>query len=154
MTRDPSSRSTILSWVSLIPDTRVVNARGECVHPFGGHDTVMLVAFSIAPVGLTDPSGGVADVVAEAVAAVRATGLPTETNAMFTNVEGEWEEVMGAVKAALDVVAARAPRVSLVLKADMRPGHPDQMHSKVKAVERRLADAARPAAGTVGAPRR
>ena len=53
----------------------------------------MIVAFSISPTG-GDETGGVSEAVAEAVRVVRASGLPCETNAMFTNVEGEWDEVM------------------------------------------------------------
>ena len=52
--------------------------------------------------------------------------------------EGEYDEVMAVVKRAVDAVAARAPRVSLVLKADIRAGASDQLHAKVAAVERRL----------------
>ena len=75
----------------------------------------MLVAFSISPTA-ADDSGGVSAAVAEAVRVVRESGLPCETNAMFTNLEGEWDEVMAVVKAAVDVVAASSPRVGLVLK--------------------------------------
>jgi uncharacterized protein (TIGR00106 family) len=85
-------------------------------------------------------SDSVGDAVAEAVRVVRESGLPCETNSMFTNVEGEWDEVMAVVKRAIDVLAERAPRVSLVLKADIRPGHDDQMRAKVERIERHLAD--------------
>ena len=98
----------------------------------------MIVAFSISPL-TTDDTGGVGDAVAEAVRVVRASGLPNETNAMFTNVEGEWDEVMAVVKQAVDAVAAVAPRVSLVLKADIRPGHDDQLTAKVRRVDEHLA---------------
>jgi len=97
----------------------------------------MLVAFSIAP-ATADPDGGVAEAVAEAVRIVRESGLPNETNAMFTNVEGEWDEVMAVVKRAVDAVAARSPRVSLVLKADIRPGRTGELTAKVERVERAL----------------
>ena len=60
----------------------------------------MIVAFSISPSG-GDETGGVSQAVAEAVRVVRASGLPNETNAMFTNVEGEWDEVMAVVKQAV-----------------------------------------------------
>ncbi|HEX7429797.1 MAG TPA: thiamine-binding protein, partial [Mycobacterium sp.] len=53
----------------------------------------MIVAFSVSPSG-GDQTGGVGEAVAEAVRVVRASGLPNETNAMFTNIEGEWDEVM------------------------------------------------------------
>jgi uncharacterized protein (TIGR00106 family) len=80
----------------------------------------------------------VGEAVAEAVRVVRESGLPCETNSMFTNIEGEWDEVMAVVKRACDVLAERAPRVSLVLKADIRPGHDDQMRAKVERIERHL----------------
>jgi uncharacterized protein YqgV (UPF0045/DUF77 family) len=59
---------------------------------------------------------------------------------MFTNIEGEWEEVMAVVKQAVDVVAARSPRVGLVLKADIRPGYTGQLAAKVQRVEEHLAE--------------
>jgi uncharacterized protein YqgV (UPF0045/DUF77 family) len=99
----------------------------------------MIVAFSISPAS-SDETGGVSRAVAEAVRVVRESGLPCETNAMFTNVEGEWDEVMAVVKRAVDVVTASSPRVGLVLKADIRPGHTDQLSAKVLRVERHLAE--------------
>lgn len=97
----------------------------------------MIVAFSISP-AVTDDTGGVSEAVAEAVRVVRDSGLPCETNAMFTNVEGEWDEVMAVVKRAVDVVAASSPRVGLVLKADIRPGYDGQLTAKVERIEERL----------------
>jgi uncharacterized protein (TIGR00106 family) len=99
----------------------------------------MLVAFSISPAA-SDDTGSVSAAVAEAVRIVRQSGLPNETNAMFTNVEGEWDEVMAVIKQGVDAVASSSSRVSLVLKADIRPGHPDQLHTKVATVERLLGD--------------
>ncbi|NPC95203.1 thiamine-binding protein [Nocardioides sp. zg-DK7169] len=97
----------------------------------------MIVAFSISP-SVADETGGVSDAVAAAVRVVRESGLPHETNAMFTNIEGEWDEVMAVVKQAVDVVAAVSPRVGLVLKADIRPGYTGQLAAKVERVERAL----------------
>ena len=94
----------------------------------------MLVAFSLAP-AVPDADGGVAEAVAEVVRVVRASGLSHETNAMFTNVEGEWDEVMALVKQCVDLLVARSPRVSLVLKADIRPGHTGQLTAKVERIE-------------------
>ena len=98
----------------------------------------MLVAFSVAPSG--GESDSVSAAVAAAVRVVRESGLPCETNAMFTNIEGEWDEVMAVVKQAVDVVAATAPRVSLVLKADIRPGYTGQLTAKVERIEEHLAE--------------
>ncbi|MCW3816775.1 MTH1187 family thiamine-binding protein [Micromonospora sp. DR5-3] len=97
----------------------------------------MLIAFSITPLGVGESVG---DLVADAVRVVRESGLPNRTDAMFTSVEGEWDEVMAVVKRAVDTVAAQAPRVSLVLKADLRPGVTDALTAKVAHVESRLAE--------------
>jgi uncharacterized protein (TIGR00106 family) len=99
----------------------------------------MIVAFSLSP-GTADESGSVSDAVAEVVRIVRESGLPNETNAMFTNIEGEWDEVMAVIKRATDALAASSPRVSLVLKADIRPGYSGQLTEKVQQVETRLAE--------------
>jgi uncharacterized protein (TIGR00106 family) len=96
----------------------------------------MLVAFSVSPVGAGETVG---EAVAEAVRVVRESGLPNRTDAMFTTIEGEWDEVMAVVKAATEAVAAHSPRVSLVLKADLRPGYTDLMTAKIASVERHLA---------------
>lgn len=101
----------------------------------------MIVAISISPGG-GDETGGVSEAVARAVQVIRDSCLPCETNAMFTNIEGEWDEVMAVVKAAVDVVAQESPRVGLVLKADIRPGFTDQLTAKVARVEAHLAEQA------------
>src|SRR5206468_10019799 len=51
----------------------------------------LALAFSITPLGAGESVG---ELVADAVRIVRESGLPNETNAMFTNIEGEWDEVM------------------------------------------------------------
>jgi uncharacterized protein (TIGR00106 family) len=95
----------------------------------------MIVAFSITPLGVGE---GVGEYVADAVRVVRDSGLPNQTDAMFTSIEGDWDEVMDVVKRAVDAVAAKAPRVSVVLKADIRAGVTDGLTAKVETIERRL----------------
>lgn len=80
----------------------------------------------------------------EAVRLVRQSGLPNETNAMFTNVEGEWDEVMDLIKACVMKLAEGAGRVDLVMKVDYRPAAHDAMHAKVRAVEDRLRAGSQP----------
>lgn len=87
----------------------------------------MLAAFSISPGGTGESVG---DLVGECVAIVRASGLPNETNAMFTNIEGDFDEVMATIKACMDHVAAVAPRVGVVIKIDHRPGVDDALDHK------------------------
>jgi uncharacterized protein YqgV (UPF0045/DUF77 family) len=98
----------------------------------------MLVAFSVAPSGTGREDGSVSDAVAAAVRVVRESGLPNRTDAMFTTVEGTWEECFDVVKRATDAVAAYGSRVSLVLKADIRPGYSGQLDGKVQRVTEAL----------------
>jgi uncharacterized protein (TIGR00106 family) len=98
----------------------------------------MLVAFSVAPSGSSGEEGSVHDAVAAAVRVVRESGLPNRTNSMFTEIEGDWDEVFAVIKAATDAVGAFGPRVSLVLKADIRPGRTGELTGKVERLEKAL----------------
>ena len=96
----------------------------------------MIAAFSITPIGTGESVG---HLVAETVRIVRASGLPNETNAMFTNLEGEWDEVMAVVKECVDTMSRSAPRVSLVVKVDHRPAEPTgRLRTKVESIESML----------------
>lgn len=95
----------------------------------------MLIALSITPLGVGED---VSQPVADAIKVIRDSGLPNQTDAMFTLVEGEWDEVMAVVRQAVDVVAAQVPRVGLVLKADIRPGVTGALTSKVAKVDELL----------------
>lgn len=98
----------------------------------------MIVAFSVAPTEVPNSTAEMSEAVAAAIKVVRDSGLPNETNAMFTLIEGQWDEVMTVVKQATEAVLAVSPRVSLVLKADIRPGYTGQLTAKVESVERHL----------------
>ncbi|WP_022881624.1 thiamine-binding protein [Gryllotalpicola ginsengisoli] len=103
----------------------------------------MIVAFSVAPSGgpSAHEDGSVHDAVAAAVAVVRASGLPNRTSSMFTEIEGEWDEVFDVVKRATEAVLPFGSRVSLVLKADIRPGRTGELDGKIERLERALGDA-------------
>ena len=111
----------------------------------------MLVAFSVAPSGTGRSDGSVHDAVAAAVRVVRDSGLPSRTTSMFTEIEGEWDEVMEVVKRATEAVAPFGSRVSLVLKADIRPGWTGELDAKIDrletALEATVADGETPADG-------
>ncbi len=80
------------------------------------------------------------DAVAAAVRVVRESGLPNRTSSMFTEIEGEWDEVMDVVKRATEAVGAYGTRVSLVLKADIRPGHTGEIDGKLERLEAALGE--------------
>ncbi|UZX01650.1 thiamine-binding protein [Arthrobacter sp. CDRTa11] len=103
----------------------------------------MLLAFSVAPSGT--PAGGsrpsdasVHDAVAAAVKIVRESGLPNKTDSMFTTIEGEWDEVFEVVKKATEAVGEFGSRVSLVIKADIRPGYSGELVAKVDRLEQAI----------------
>ena len=80
------------------------------------------------------------DAVAAAVKIVRESGLPNSTDSMFTTLEGEWDEVFDVVKRATEAVGRYGSRVSLVIKADIRPGYTGELTAKVDRLEEALAD--------------
>lgn len=92
----------------------------------------MIVAFSVAPSGTGE---SLSEAVADAVRVVRASGLPNHTSSMFTEIEGEWDECMDVVRRAVEAVGRHGARVSLVLKADIRPGFTGQMEAKLDRLE-------------------
>jgi uncharacterized protein YqgV (UPF0045/DUF77 family) len=107
----------------------------------------MLIAFSVAPSGspqgavpasIAGADGSVHDAVAAAVRVVRESGLPHRTTSMFTELEGEWDEVFDVVKRATEAVLPFGSRVSLVLKADIRPGWSGELEGKVERLEKAL----------------
>ncbi|MRH89044.1 MTH1187 family thiamine-binding protein [Nocardia sp. SYP-A9097] len=97
----------------------------------------MLAAFSITPIGAGEDVG---EPVAAAIRVIRESGLANRTSASFTEIEGEWDEVFAVIKKATDAVLAISNRCSIMVKADMRPGHTDMLTAKVATVERYLAD--------------
>lgn len=108
---------------------------GGCSYLLGSHyHGSMLFAFSVAPT-VSDPDGSVHRAVADAVAIVRASGLPHQTGPMFTTIEGEWDECMDVIRRATEAVGKHGPRVSLVIKADIRPGHD---HGEIEGKVQRL----------------
>ena len=110
----------------------------------------MIVAFSVQPTGepsapalVRDRAAGsdsasVHDAVAAAVRIVRESGLPSRTSSMFTEIEGSWDEVFGVVKRATDAVAPFGSRISLVIKADIRPGYEGELDGKIERLETSL----------------
>lgn len=96
-----------------------------------------LVAVAIAPFGVGDE---LAPEVAQVVRVIRESGLPNRTYSMFTEIEGEWDEVMRVVRDATLVLAEKGIRTEVILKADVHPGHNHMMDAKVAAVDEILAE--------------
>lgn len=90
-----------------------------------------LIAVAIAPFGVGDE---LSSEVAEVVKVIRESGLPNRTYSMFTEIEGEWDEVMRVVRDATFILAEKGIRTEVILKADVRPGFSHMMDEKVARV--------------------
>ena len=89
----------------------------------------VLVALAIAPFGVGDE---LSSYVAQVVRVIEKSGLSYKTTSMFTEIEGEWDDVMNCVKEATLVLASQGIRTEVVLKADVRPGHTGTLDAKVQ----------------------
>ncbi|WP_209325115.1 thiamine-binding protein [Brevibacterium renqingii] len=98
----------------------------------------MLAAFSVAPSGGEEPDASVHEAVAAAVDIVRRSGLPHRTDSMFTTIEGGWDEVFAVIKEATEAVGEFGTRVSLVVKADIRPGYTGEIEGKLDRLEKAI----------------
>lgn len=101
-----------------------------------------LIAVAIAPFGIGEE---LSKHVAEVVKVIRESGLPSKTTSMFTEIEGDWDEVMAVVKRATFVLAEKGIRTEVVLKADIRPGYSDMMQGKIDRLNEALNDKPKPA---------
>lgn len=90
-----------------------------------------LIAVAISPYGVGEELD---KHVTEVIKVIRQSGLKNRTTSMFTEIEGEWDEVMKVVKEATFVLAEKGIRTEVILKADIRPGYENMMDTKVKKV--------------------
>ena len=92
----------------------------------------VLVAISIAPFGIGDE---LSKEVSQVISLIEDSGLNYRLGSMFTEIEGEWDEVMDLVKSCTMILAERGIRTELVLKADVRPGYKNMLNEKVTKVQ-------------------
>ena len=57
---------------------------------------------------------------------------------MFTEIEGEWDEVMKVVKNATFVLAEKGIRTEVIMKMDIRPGYNNMMTEKIDRMENQM----------------
>ena len=94
-----------------------------------------LVAVSIYPMGVGDELSAY---VAEVVKVINASGLACRTTSMFTEIEGEWDDVMNVIKEATFVLAEKGLRTGVTFKADIRPGYTGTIDSKIERLNKHL----------------
>ncbi|MCI1901206.1 MAG: MTH1187 family thiamine-binding protein [Bifidobacteriaceae bacterium] len=99
-----------------------------------------LAALAIAPSGVGDE---LSEYVADVVKVIRESGLHNETHSMFTEIEGDYDDVMAVVRKATMVLADKGYRTGVTLKLDIRPGFEQQMDRKPALVDEILAKKAK-----------
>lgn len=95
----------------------------------------MLAEFSIIPIG---EGSSIGDRIAEVLKIVDSSGLPYKINPMGTVVEGEWDDIMKAIKKCHKTVMKTGERVVTTISIDDRKGKPNRIDEKVKSIERRV----------------
>ena len=96
---------------------------------------MVLLEFSIVPLGKGE---SVSEYVARSLHIIEESGLDYRLNAMGTIVEGELEQVLGAMRRCLEAMAADCDRVTCSAKLDYRKGRSGRLESKVASVEEKL----------------
>ena len=96
----------------------------------------VIVDLCVVPMGV---GVSVSKYVAECEKIIKAAGLKSKLHAYGTNIEGEWDEVFGAIKACHEKVHEHgAPRIHTTLRVGTRVDRDQSMEDKVKSVEEKL----------------
>lgn len=96
---------------------------------------MVMAEFSIFPVGKEE---SLSPYVARCTEIIEKSGINNQLHPMGTVLEGEWDEVVGVVRACFDELRKDCSRISLSIKIDYREGKKLRMEDKVKSVRDRL----------------
>lgn len=97
----------------------------------------VIVDFCIIPLGV---ELSLSPYIAECQRILSELGLKHELHAYGTNIEGEWETVMDAIKRCHHRIHEMgAPRISTTLKLGTRTDRDESIESKVASVKQQLA---------------
>jgi uncharacterized protein (TIGR00106 family) len=96
----------------------------------------VIVDLCVVPLGV---GVSVSKYIAECEKILKAAGLKTHLHAYGTNIEGEWDEVMDAIKACHQRVHdIGAPRITTTIKLGTRIDKEQTMQDKVDSVNKKL----------------
>lgn len=97
----------------------------------------VIVDFCVIPLGV---ELSLSPYIAECQRILKAAGLKHELHAYGTNIEGEWDAVMAAIKRCHNRIHEMgAPRISTTLKLGTRTDRDESIESKVQSVHQQLA---------------
>lgn len=102
----------------------------------GIYEMRVIADFCIVPLGV---GVSLSRYVAACERILREANLKVQLHAYGTNVEGDWDEVMGGLKRCHEEVHAMgAPRISTTVKLGTRIDRPQSMEDKVRSVKEKL----------------
>lgn len=97
----------------------------------------VIIDLCVVPLGV---GVSVSDYVAACERVIREAGLNANMHAYGTNIEGDWDDVMAAVKRCHEVVHDMgAPRITTTIKLGTRTDRAQTMEDKVRSVADKLA---------------
>ncbi|MGD9602155.1 MAG: MTH1187 family thiamine-binding protein [Gammaproteobacteria bacterium] len=98
----------------------------------------VMIDLCVVPIGV---GVSVSNEIAECQRIIRDAGLKSQLHPYGTVIEGEWDDVMGCVKACHEKLhALGVPRVFTNMKVGTRIDRAQTMEDKVASVERKLED--------------
>jgi uncharacterized protein (TIGR00106 family) len=101
-----------------------------------GKKMKVIAEFTVIPIGV---GTSLSEYVAACERVLSERGLTFELHANGTNVEGEWDEVMEAIKACHETLHHMGvPRLSTLVKIGTRTDKDQNMTDKVRSVQDRL----------------
>lgn len=96
----------------------------------------VIMDLCIVPMGV---GVSVSEYIAACHKVLQKTGLKTQLHAYGTNIEGDWDEVMAAVKDCHQAVhGLGAPRITTTIKLGTRVDRPQTMEEKIASVYDKL----------------
>ncbi len=96
----------------------------------------LIADLCVVPIGV---GVSVSTYVAACETVLKEAGLEHRLHAYGTNIEGDWDEVMAAIKRCHEVIHGMgAPRISTTLKMGTRTDRDQSMDDKVRSVEEKL----------------
>ncbi len=96
----------------------------------------VIVDLCLVPMGV---GVSVSEYIAICEKILQEAGLKTHLHAYGTNIEGEWDTVMTAIKRCHEAVhQAGAPRITTTIKLGTRTDREQSMEDKVESVKRKL----------------
>eukprot|EP01094_Clydonella_sp_ATCC50884_P027852 TRINITY_DN8186_c0_g1_i1.p3 TRINITY_DN8186_c0_g1~~TRINITY_DN8186_c0_g1_i1.p3 ORF type:complete len:153 (+),score=42.08 TRINITY_DN8186_c0_g1_i1:139-597(+) len=123
-----STRALPLRVGASVPVRGKKSSHAPGQHGDGRSANNTVLEFSVMPVGGGDDSA--ASHVGVAARTLKNRGLEHEVHAMGTIVEANLDEALDAIKECVEHSLKRCPRVSLSIRADIRPGKEGRLHKK------------------------